>query len=134
MTRSCTSNTVYVQFQPKPIVQLSAGCNPSKKLVYYSDGSEPTATLRQKMQIKVAISPSDSVLAQCQPVPELTLKTSYTRPGSHQTTGFVVSGKTRPEKNGVCVCVCARARARVHVVCVCVCVRACVCERERVSE
>ena len=51
--------------------------HPSNMLVYIRDGSAQTsvhaATLRQKLQIKLSLSPSHSILTPHQPVPVLTL-------------------------------------------------------------
>ena len=57
-------------------------------LVYLKDGSAQTilrvATLRQKSQIKLSISPSHSILTPGRPVPELTL---YRQAPSRVATG-----------------------------------------------
>ena len=56
--------------------------------VYFRDGSAQTilraATLRWKLQIKLSISPSDSILTPGRPVPALTL--------SRQAPGKVATG------------------------------------------
>ena len=59
------------------LVCLFVGCLPSNMQVYLRDGSAKTivraATLRQKLQIKLSISPSHSILTLGRPVPMLTL-------------------------------------------------------------
>ena len=52
--------------------------HPSNMLVHLKGGSAQTsvraATLRQKLQIKLSVSPSHSILTPGQPVPALTLE------------------------------------------------------------
>ena len=72
------------------------------KLVLPRDGSAQTivhaATLRQKLQIKLAVSPSHSILTPGRPVPALTLQRQV--PG-RVVTGVPIfkSGMTPPGKN-----------------------------------
>ena len=65
----------YLTYSRRLLVGWLLACN---MLVYLRDGSaqssERAATLRQKLQIKLSISPSHSILTPGQPVPELTLQ------------------------------------------------------------
>ena len=66
------------------------------------DGSARTAvraaTLQQKLQIKLAISPGHSILTQGQPVPALTLQHQAPSKCSHWSANFEVTVMTRSSK------------------------------------
>ena len=67
-------------------------------LVHLRDGSAQTilraATLRQKLQIQLSISPSHSILPPGQPVPV----SPGAWQGSYSSANFYVTGMTRPGK------------------------------------